>query len=164
MDHRVERLSRDHFVERRLGAQVYAVELDMLPAQLGHPLHRRGRAIGEVVDDGHFVAGEEQLDAGVRPDVASAAGDENRGHQPMVSRLRSPTCRRRRRGRDRPVASPACFPTFSPRTFYGDRSRPPATARRGLTSTRRFRTLRGRRSGMVGRRVLGEVRTSAVHS
>jgi hypothetical protein len=63
--------------QRGAVAQICLMELDRLSGQLTQPLQHRRLGVREVIDDGELVARRGERNAGVRTDVAEAAGDED---------------------------------------------------------------------------------------
>lgn len=77
MQHRIDASSHEHFFQTAAVAQVGAMELDRAARQLAQPLQNRWLGAREVIDDAEAVAPCGERDAGVRTDVAEAAGDED---------------------------------------------------------------------------------------
>ena len=78
VDHRPRPVAREHLVEARLVADVAALQRP--------PLHRPVVALLQRVVADRLVAGFGQRLADVAADIASAAGDEDGGHQPSFAK------------------------------------------------------------------------------
>ncbi len=119
VDHRDDRVRREDTFERGRVAHVGLDEDRRGPRDALDAPDRFALAVDEVVDDDRHEAGGQQFDAGVRADVAGAAGDEDvRGHAravPMEQRVggavdanRSPRGRCRSHDRGTPRRRDGC--------------------------------------------------------
>ena len=77
MHHRVDLLLLEQVLHGIAVAQVEQVELDALAGQFLDPAERVGARVAQVVQHHDLVARFQQFQAGVRADIAGAAGDQD---------------------------------------------------------------------------------------
>jgi hypothetical protein len=90
-------MALDERVHRGLVAHVCALEHRRAPEQPRQPLEHTRRAVTEVVDAHHVVAGRLERNPGVRADVAGRAGEQDgvsyhevEGPQSILSAAKQP--------------------------------------------------------------------------
>src|SRR5690348_9062614 len=81
MDDRVDRPLSEQAIERTAITNVALHENGTRAGDLLDPVDDDWRAVAEVVEEDGFVTSFDQLDAGVRTDVAGAACQQNCGHR-----------------------------------------------------------------------------------
>ena len=77
MDGRIEAMLREHLPQQRLVAQIAHHQRHTAPGDRLDPRQRLAARIHQAVVDHHLEARLQQLDDGVRADIAGAAGDQD---------------------------------------------------------------------------------------
>ena len=81
MDDRVNLMGGEHLREQFRIAHVAVHEFaQTTPAQLLHPAQRLGRGVRQVIHHNHVLPCTQQLDAGMRADIARPASDQCHAH------------------------------------------------------------------------------------